>query len=661
MSVLHSPGLAAEQTHVQVGVAKVDVTPRTPVVLAGYGGRSSEHEGIDTPLWARAMVIGDARPVAIVVLDNCGVPHALREQLATLLATRGIAKTHLVVAATHTHNAPSLEGYASVLWAGRTSDIQDAHIQQYTAFALDRLESAVVAALESREPMSLAWSRGRATFGGNRRVLRQGNWAGFGFQRSGPVDHSLPVLFARDKQGKVRAVWANYACHCTTVGSRNRVGGDWAGFANSSIETAFPDAVSLMTIGCGADVGPQPSGSLEIAQQHGQAIAKEVSRLLAAPGQPLTAAPTVASRQIALPLENPQTPAYWQQQLASAGFQGALARSIVEVIKKTGTVPTTVDYPVAMWKFDNDLGVVFLAGEVVVDYAVRLNQELDWRRLWITAWANAMPGYIPSRRVLSEGGYEADFSQVYYAQPSRYAPAVEDLVVGAVVEMAGESFLRTQDQPPAPFHALPSNESLIKQRIADWASAEKTAPEQALLKRILPVIGQTQLAFDGVTVRGGEETEWHTFSGEFGSRRFIRQTQKGNELHWQSAPLPAGDEPVTLCFLGGLGWESEPATDGFALLINGEEKLRFDVTRQATRWPTPDSKIELLYLPTWKSDVDSAGFFFVTLPASAQSTPQPIQMTIRSLAGGSKRWFAVDLEVKLAARIKLLRDALKNN
>jgi hypothetical protein len=57
-----------------IGVAKVDVTPKGPVVSAGYGGRTTEHEGIDTKLWARAMVMGNKSPVAVVVLDNCGVP-----------------------------------------------------------------------------------------------------------------------------------------------------------------------------------------------------------------------------------------------------------------------------------------------------------------------------------------------------------------------------------------------------------------------------------------------------------------------------------------------------------------------------------------------------------------------------------------------------------
>ena len=206
-----------------IGVAKVDVTPKGPVVLAGYGGRTTEHEGIDTKLWARAMVMGNKSPVAVVVLDNCGVPAGVTRRLAQRLVKHGITPRHLVVAATHTHNAPSLVGYAKVVWAGRMSPAQKKRMAEYTTFAIDRMESAVLRALKNRQLMQLEWAQGRVGFGGNRRVLNNGKWAGFGFQRNGPVDHSLPVLAARDADGKVRALWANYACHCTTVGSRNRV------------------------------------------------------------------------------------------------------------------------------------------------------------------------------------------------------------------------------------------------------------------------------------------------------------------------------------------------------------------------------------------------------------------------------------------------------
>ena len=256
------------QRFMQIGVAKVDVTPHSPAVLAGYGGRTQPFQGVDSKLWARAIVMGTENPVVIVVLDNCGVPATVRNQLAKRLVPRGIEQTHLMVSATHTHNAPTLVGYAPIVWAGRTSSAMEQATANYTNFAVQQMESAVVTALDKREAMTVEWGRGRVTFGANRRVLSDSTWQGFGLQRDGPVDHSLPVLAGRDRSGKVRFVWANYACHCTTVGSRNTVGGDWAGYANAEIESRFPNATSLMTIGCGADVGPQPSGTLQSGSFH---------------------------------------------------------------------------------------------------------------------------------------------------------------------------------------------------------------------------------------------------------------------------------------------------------------------------------------------------------------------------------------------------------
>ena len=89
-------------------------------------------------------------------------------------------------------------------------------------------------------------------------------------------------------------------------------------------------------------------------------------------------------------------------------------------------------YVVQTWCFGDDMAMVFLAGEVVVDYALRLKWEIDAERLWVAAYSNDVPCYIPSRRVLSEGGYEADFSMIYYGHPSRLAPATEDLIIQTV-------------------------------------------------------------------------------------------------------------------------------------------------------------------------------------------------------------------------------------
>ena len=648
------------KANVQVGVAKVDVTPKEPVVLAGYGGRTKEFDGIDSSLWARCMVIGIHEPAVIVVVDNCGVPGKLRSLLAKRLSKRGIPEKNLVVAATHTHNAPNLRGYAPILWAGRASPDQEKGIDNYTNFLIDKMETVVAEALKKREPMQLGWSRGMVQFGGNRRLIREGKWAGFGFQRNGPVDHSLPVLVARDLKGNARAVWANYACHCTTVGSRNHVGGDWAGYANEMIEKEFKSAVSLMTIGCGADVGPQPSGGLEDAKKHGSSIAKEVKNLLEKELIPLPGVTSVTGSTAKLPLVEPSPRKHWEAQKSAGNFHGELAKEMLSQLDSNGKISSEVDYPIQSWKFGDQLAMVFLAGEVVVDYSVRLNRELDWKRLWISAWSNDMPGYIPSKRVLKEGGYEAEFSQVYYGLPGPYLPEVEDTVVSAVTDLLKNDFGAKEDQEIAPFHSFPSLEPSTFKRIASWLKEPKSEKDKVILAKVRKCIRST-VPVDAAMISGqGQRTEWHNFSGDFVERTFIRQSEKGVRISW-TFPFnkEKRKEAMTLCFLGGLGWKTEPETGGFRILINGKDPIQFDVTTSPAVWSSLDKSIELIYLPTWSSSLDSGGFFFVHILNPDDHEISNVKISVSSFGEGSMRWFALDSEQKIMNRLKHLKEAFK--
>ena len=440
-----------------VGAAKVDVTPTHPVILAGYGSRTKEHEGVDTKIWARALAIGAKDPAVIVAVDNCGIPASVTRVVAgKLQKSHGIKPENLVLAVTHTHNAPSLRGYAVVVWGGRATDAQKANMNKYTDWLIERIVEVAIAALEARRPASLFWGMGRAGFGGNRRILNQGRWAGFGFQKDGPVDHSLPFMVAKDINGKVIAIWANYACHCTTLGGRNRICGDWAGFAGEGIENNHPGSISVVTVGCGADVGPQPSLGIADAKSHGQAIARGVAEVMKKGLKKLGAPPTIRQRTIQLPLEKPAARARWEESAKRSDFHGYQAKIMLEQLEQNGKIQEFVSYTISTWTFNRDLALVFLPGEVVVDYAVRLKTELDYSRLWLNAWCNDMPGYIPSRRVLKEGGYEADFSQVYYALPGRYKPELEDLLITTVRDLLGPAYLAPKEQVPAAFLSIGS-------------------------------------------------------------------------------------------------------------------------------------------------------------------------------------------------------------
>jgi len=451
-------GSSTARAAVPVGVAKIDVTPSRPVLLAGYGHRVGESLGTDVGLSARALAIGDD-PVVLVAVENCGMPAEFVAEVRRRVAERGgFDPSRLTVSCTHTHNSPTLEGYAPLIWGGRDTPEEREHTAAYTRELAGKIVDVALAAVADRKPAELSWGQGRATFGGNRRVMKDGQWKGFGFAEKAPVDHSLPALFAH-RDGRVVAVWANYACHCTSAGSENRVGGDWAGFAATELEQANPGATALVTIGCGADVGPQPTGNLDLSRRHGRAFAEAVGRIAGSKLTPLKGAPELIRKEIELPLATVPGREHWEQEAKRTDFQGRHAQRMLRQLDRDGKLPTAVPYPITAWRFGDDLAIIFLPGEVTVDYAVRLKREMDWTRLWINGWSNGVPGYIPSRRILAEGGYEPDFSQIYYAWPAKYDPAVEDLLVSTVEALVGEPFRRKADVPEPDFLSVP--EALI--------------------------------------------------------------------------------------------------------------------------------------------------------------------------------------------------------
>ena len=95
----------------------------------------------------------------------------------------------------------------------------------------------------------------------------------------------------------------------------------------------------------------------------------------------------------------------------------------------TGRLPASQAEPVQVWTFGPDLTLVALGGEVVVDYAVRLAREFPDRRIWVAGYSNDVFGYVPSRRVLREGGYEGGDAMIYYGRPGPFTEDVEEIIV----------------------------------------------------------------------------------------------------------------------------------------------------------------------------------------------------------------------------------------
>ena len=237
----------------------------------------------------------------------------------------------------------------------------------------------------------------------------------------GPVDHDVPVLLVTTPDGKkMRAILFGYACHNTTL-DFYQFCGDYAGFAQEYIEETHPGTVALFMIGCGADQNPTPRRTLEWAKQHGRAVANGVEQALATKPRPVRGPLKLALGEATLELSAPPSVEELKKEAASTNkYQSRHAQELLKDLE-AGRTRSTYPYLVQVARFGDDLTMVGLAGEVVVDYSLRLKKELagptssgPGPAIWVAGYCNEVFGYVPSQRVLQEGGYEARDSILYY-------------------------------------------------------------------------------------------------------------------------------------------------------------------------------------------------------------------------------------------------------
>lgn len=420
----------------KVGVGRADITPAGPIWLAGYAGRTNVSQSVDLRIFTKALAIEDSTGATtlMVTADTIGCSRWFTETLADRLEKElKIPRERFVFASSHSHSTPVMKGGLVDMYGLNARE--QATVDAYGDFFVAQAFEAARMALKNMEPARLFYGHAQAFFAGNRREFGPAG-VRFGINPNGLVDNEVPVLRAESKAGKLIAVLFGYACHCTTPGATYEVSGDWAGYAQKYLEENYSGATALFMTGCGADANPNPRGSMLLARQHGLAMAGAVAHALNDPMAKVTQPISVAFERVELPLDKLPGKEYYEEKLKDkAPAVKRYAQRKLEALARGEKLMTSYPCPVQVLRFGKDLTMVALGGEVVVDYAYRLRREMPEERLWTLAYCNDVFAYVPSMRILTEGGYEADANLIYYGIPTRFSPKVEDVLVKKVVEL----------------------------------------------------------------------------------------------------------------------------------------------------------------------------------------------------------------------------------
>jgi neutral ceramidase len=427
--------LPAAEPNWKAGVGRAVITPQESIWLAGYGGRTKPSEGKFHDLWIRVLALEDAAGHRGIVLssDTLGISQPVYEEVVARLGREhGLTRAQIMLHASHTHCGPVLKSALYDIYPLDAEQI--AKIERYSAWLIDTIVETVGAAIKDLQPATLSRGVGTAGFAVNRRNNREPDVPLLREQGKllGPVDHSVPVLAVRRPDGALRAVVFLYACHNTTL-SFDQFCGDYAGFAQYALEDRHPGVTAMFVLGCGADQNPLPRRTVELAQSYGTQLADGVDAVLKDRMQPLS--PTLQTEFEMIELALGALPERSKLEAMAAAKESYSQRWAARMLKRLAEGPpleTSYPYPVQAWRLGGKQWWIALGGEVVVDYSLKFKGRYG-EGTWVSGYVNDVMAYIPSHRVLLEGGYEGQSSMMVYGLPAeRWAGDVEDRVTAGV-------------------------------------------------------------------------------------------------------------------------------------------------------------------------------------------------------------------------------------
>jgi neutral ceramidase len=430
----------------KVGLAHIKITPEQPVQMSGYASRTKPFEKVAADLYVKVMVLEDrdGHRAVVVTSDLLGFPAAVAEPICDRVQKKlNLKRDQILLNSAHTHAGPLLS-----LDAPAKDDPNSGEVLrtiEYTKKLQDKVVEAVVLASAHLEPARLSWGGGVIDFVMNRREFTLDRGVILGVNPRGLADRTVPVLRVDAADGKPVAILFGTTCHNTTLGPDNmQICGDYAGFAQAYVQEKYPKAQAMFMLGCAGDANPYPRGTMELARKHGDALGAEVCRVLETKLKPVTGPLHIAFARVDLPLNTSFSKEELQKLAANKrDIRSFCAEKMLALLEKGEKLPTHYTCPLTVWQFGDDLTLVGLSGEVVVDYVSLLEKALGPNKLWVAAYCNDVFGYLPSARVIGEGGYET--RGLYSGGAGYFDSKAEEVVVRKIRELAKEAGRKLPD------------------------------------------------------------------------------------------------------------------------------------------------------------------------------------------------------------------------
>jgi hypothetical protein len=415
-----------------VGAAEIDITPDFPVELSGFALRPQPSDGVNDPIFARALYLehgrGGGERLLWIACDVIAFERDLVEAFrAWAKSELGLASRQVLLSATHTHTAPAtIHLTAAGEYSGR-----------YVALLAQKLQQAARQATAATEACDLVAARALLELAVDRRAK--------------PTAHVDPFVSAlawkrRDRDGYAAAC-VNYAMHPVSFGREwRKISADWCRHASMGITQALAGApVTLVSNGAAGNLNPPMlEQGAAMVPRTGRAVCDAILPALNDAKPQAVDRFAVRSVTIPLPLDHLDAAGIDRaadERLINQPPNWVLADPIREAVatwrdsmKRTVASGGGQETPIELQAIRiGDCTIVAVNGEMFSRFTEMLRQRTN-EKSFVVGYANSAFGYIPTREAYPEGGYEVETAHFFY-NSFRPAPGGLEMLVDRAVEL----------------------------------------------------------------------------------------------------------------------------------------------------------------------------------------------------------------------------------
>ncbi len=431
----------------KAGFARVSITPPIGTRMLGFGGRDRAKgcEGIHDDVFARALFLQHGDECAMIVAyDLCFFGRAEADRIRGALGRAlNLAPRQILLNFSHTHVGP-----CTATWGFSGFDapdilymnaVEQATVQAaQTARAGARKATIQAGRTETRLPVSRRKPNGKGGV----------EWRPY---PEGTVCRSLPLCLLKDADGRVISLLYSVACHPSTTGGW-QISADYPGVACRILDRqlGLRDGGSLFLQGCGGDAKACTiangrddvdvawrTGSWDDVEQAGRIVADEVRRALDAGLRPVSPALAAAETQTVWPLLPTPARALLVSIAENPGayeLQRMWARRQIEILDRGGKLPTAADITLHGIRLGRGLRIAALEGEAVGELGLFVEAFYGSGTTFALGYTDGTQLYLPSERMLPEGGYEVE-SYYEYGFPSPLAPGLQRILKKSLTDL----------------------------------------------------------------------------------------------------------------------------------------------------------------------------------------------------------------------------------